>query len=578
MKTLGSIAGYELKKLLGSTGPTETYQARGPRAGGTRAVAFKLLRLERLPAELRGAAAARFLEAGRRAAAAAVGGMARVIEVSQDPALPFVASELVPGIDLAYLVRLARKRNPTACGLEPSLAGALAAQVARILTSAHESTPPLHHLGLGPSSVRVTPMAGVMVVGFGLGASLRGVGEQRISGWYFLPPELLTVDASVGGDGSGEAADVYSLGALLYFLLAGKPPLEADSLTQLVERSWEPLPVLPGVPAELNRAMQTLMNPEPAKRLASAREAAEMLSVGTASPQERHQHIASALRGLGISERPPKTATSEKPAENRDAPPPADSPTASNPTKRKQRMVARAGRPGIGPWRSRALMTGGALAAFGIAAWAVTAYRESREQARREIGPAAIVPSPAEDPMGKGSSRDGGLLAGNAEMNPTIEVYSPEFKSLPSRVPNHLFLDTNPAQADVWVDGVLRGKTPVDLVVGPGSHRAVLIKAGYRILRAVFDTTEGEYARRTLQRAGAPTIGDAFLSVECPTEGKYPIVLDDEETGLLCPVSRLPVTSGKHSVGIFVPIRKANVTVEVKAPPGRQLTRVLLKE
>ena len=98
------------------------------------------------------------------------------------------------------------------------------------------------------------------------------------------------------------------------------------------------------------------------------------------------------------------------------------------------------------------------------------------------------------------------------------------------------------------------------------------------MLRAVFDTTRGEYARRGLQRAGFANFGDAILDVQCAGANKYPVVLDDEETGLLCPVSRLPVVSGKHHVGIFVPARKTVMAVEVTIPPGREPKRALLKE
>jgi hypothetical protein len=106
----------------------------------------------------------------------------------------------------------------------------------------------------------------------------------------------------------------------------------------------------------------------------------------------------------------------------------------------------------------------------------------------------------------------------------------------------------------------------------------VVIKPGYRMLRAVFDTTQGEFARRALQRAGFPNFGDGFLDVQCASDNKYPVVLDDEETGLLCPVSMLPVASGKHSVGIFIPGKRANLTVEVVVQSGRQPKRVTFKE
>jgi hypothetical protein len=172
---------------------------------------------------------------------------------------------------------------------------------------------------------------------------------------------------------------------------------------------------------------------------------------------------------------------------------------------------------------------------------------------------------------------DGGAR-GNPQAQPSDRVYLPGPKQKLPRVPGHLFLATNPDQADVWVDGELRGKTPVDLVIGRAGHRVVVIKAGHHMLRAVYDTTEGEYVRKDLQRVAAPTVGDAFLDVECPEANRYPVFLDDEETGLLCPVAKLPVTSGKHSVGIFVPSKRTVVAVEVVARRGGQPVRVTLKD
>jgi hypothetical protein len=145
-------------------------------------------------------------------------------------------------------------------------------------------------------------------------------------------------------------------------------------------------------------------------------------------------------------------------------------------------------------------------------------------------------------------------------------------------VPGHLFVDTSPSQAAVWIDGTLRGQAPVDLEVGPGVHRMVAIKAGYRMWLAVYDTSQGEFARREFQPASPPVVGDAFLDVRCPVPDRYPIILDDEETGVLCPIERLPVVSGKHTVGIFVPARRTNITSSVVATRGRQPLRVDLRD
>jgi serine/threonine protein kinase len=587
---LASIAGHEIKGLLGTAGLTETYRARGGRGAGTRSVAIKLLRLERLPAEARGLATARFLAAGRSAMAAMVGGTGRVIEVGEDAAGPFIVSELVPGIDLTNLLKLARKRGAKAPGLEPTLAAAICAQVARVLTSAHESTPPLHHLGLGPNCVRVTPVAGVMVVDFGVAAALRGLGEQKISSWYFLPPELLAADAAEGFEGSGQAADVYSLGALLYFLLAGRPPVEAESLTRLLDRVWEPLPVLPGVPDYLARAIRRLTAPEPEKRPVSAREAAELLSEGMASPQERHQHIATSLRRLGIEERAKKSAgpsepspaepSARGPAVPESAPAPA-APSSPAPARREEAPVQRSAR--RSQWRWRLTLAGAGI--LGLAAgWAILAALrhpdggeaggasgETRAQARA-APPVAI----SHEEIPASYHADGGASA--IPSSPDNVVYRPMPKHKLPRVPEHLDIDTTPTGADIWVDGVLRGKTPANVVIGRGGHRVVLLKEGFRMDRAVYNGDEGEWIRIPLMAVDRLPRGEGVVGVRCRGTARYPILVDGEETGLLCPAGAVPVIPGKHKIAVFVPVRRGVVETDVEVPPGRRPVSVTLSD
>jgi hypothetical protein len=169
-------------------------------------------------------------------------------------------------------------------------------------------------------------------------------------------------------------------------------------------------------------------------------------------------------------------------------------------------------------------------------------------------------------------------VAANPEIPLPTHGYLPDPGHPPARVPGHLFLDTSPTGAEVWIDGIWRGRTPVDLATGPGGHRMVAVKSGFLSWRAVYDTTQGTFARTELQSASPPRTGDAFLDVECRGANHLPVVLDDDETGFLCPASRVPVTSGRHSVGILVPSRRAKVTVEIDVPAGPQPRRVVLDD
>jgi hypothetical protein len=146
----------------------------------------------------------------------------------------------------------------------------------------------------------------------------------------------------------------------------------------------------------------------------------------------------------------------------------------------------------------------------------------------------------------------------------------------PTRVPNHLFVDTQPHGASVWVDGVWKGKTPLDLLAGAGGKELVLVAAGHHFFRESFDAREGTIIRRALDPVVGPVRGDAFLNVVCRTEGKYPVFIDEVETGLLCPASHVPVAAGTHRVGVFVPAERKLVAVQIAAPAGPQPLEVKL--
>jgi hypothetical protein len=65
-----------------------------------------------------------------------------------------------------------------------------------------------------------------------------------------------------------------------------------------------------------------------------------------------------------------------------------------------------------------------------------------------------------------------------------------------------------------------------------------------------------------------PTRGNGFLDVACWNIGKFPILIDDEETGLLCPAKLVPTKPGKHLVGIFVPSERRTIVVEATVEAG----------
>jgi len=56
------------------------------------------------------------------------------------------------------------------------------------------------------------------------------------------------------------------------------------------------------------------------------------------------------------------------------------------------------------------------------------------------------------------------------------------------------------------------------------------------------------------------------------------LLLDEEDTGLLCPTKMLPTTAGKHLVGIFVPRERRTLSVETTVEIGSKPAVVTFSE
>jgi hypothetical protein len=97
------------------------------------------------------------------------------------------------------------------------------------------------------------------------------------------------------------------------------------------------------------------------------------------------------------------------------------------------------------------------------------------------------------------------------------------------------------------------------------------------MFRDVFDTSNGIIIRRTLPEIPPPVRGSGFVEISCRTADRFPILLDDEETGLLCP-ARLPTSGGKHTVGIFVPPERRTVAVETTVGVGSSPAKVVFSQ
>ena len=576
---------YIVEGLLGPGGVTETYLAHlAPDACGASAkemagklFALKLLRADRIAESSYAKIAQRFLAVGRQLRDFHRPGFGKVIDLSEDPAATFIVTEHVAGCDLARVVEQGRAVGTGGAGVDPVLAGLIGSEIARVLQVGHAAKPILCHLGLAPQNVMVTEAGEVVLLDSGIASALRAITEQPAERWSFVAPELQGVDCEIAAldDRQGVAADLYSLGALVHFLVTGQAPAVASPHAHPVPRKRITLPDIPGVSSNLGAALRTLLSREPEDRPSAAAVLVEWLASGVDTARDRQQRIAEGLRAMETGTLPARVLPrAAHPLDERE-PPPVKTPGLVG-VKAEVALVAKQSALAAG-LRRRGIFAGVAVALvatvavlFALGQWPGLKRTSSvpnqvgvRTQSA-EMQPSA--PKPRVDP----AAAERGEEPHAAE--PTLG------ESVLSRIAGHLIAETVPPGAMVWVDGVLQGKTFADIVVGEGGHRIVLVAAGHRMFRDVVDTGQGAIVRRTLAPIEPPTRGNGFIAVDCRTIGKLPILLDDEETGLLCPTKMLPTTAGKHIVGIFVPRERRTMSVETTVEIGSKPAVVTFSE
>ena len=274
---LGPQGRYRLVRRIATGGMGEVWQADDTVLG--RRVALKLL-VEELAADDR--ATRRFVREARATARLAHPNVARVFDFGSDGGAPFLVMELLEGETLA--ARLAS--GP----LGPAEAARVTAAVADALEAAHRLG--IVHRDVKPSNVMLTRDGEVKVLDFGIAAAADETHSTTGSGLYatvaYVSPER------VAGEPATPASDVYSLGAVLYELLCGRPPFSGQS-PALVARAHlhdQPVPVrqlAPWVPARLAEACQAALAKDPARRPSSAASLAIRLRAAvaaTATPEE----------------------------------------------------------------------------------------------------------------------------------------------------------------------------------------------------------------------------------------------------------------------------------------------------
>jgi hypothetical protein len=140
-------------------------------------------------------------------------------------------------------------------------------QVCEAITYAHGNL--IVHRDLKPGNILVTTDGQARLIDFGVAKPLDLDERETQTAPRMLTPAYASPEQILGRP-VGTAADVYSLGATLYHLLAGRPPFDGVAPSEIGTREAVPLHAIrKGLPRDLANIVARAMRPDPAERYAS---------------------------------------------------------------------------------------------------------------------------------------------------------------------------------------------------------------------------------------------------------------------------------------------------------------------
>lgn len=256
---------YEIREIIGVGGMAFVYKAYD--TIDDRIVAIKILKDEYLANE---EFTRRFKNESKAIAILSHPNIVKVYDVSFGERLQYIVMEYIDGITLKEYIEQQKD-------IKWKEAVHFTVQILRALQHAHDKG--IVHRDIKPQNIMLLPDGTIKVTDFGIARFARSdirsanFADKAIGSVHYISPE------QARGEITDEKADIYSVGVMLYEMLTGRLPFEADNavsiaIMQMQAEAVKPRDINPDIPEGLEEITVKAMQKEPAKRYQSA---AEML-------------------------------------------------------------------------------------------------------------------------------------------------------------------------------------------------------------------------------------------------------------------------------------------------------------
>jgi serine/threonine-protein kinase len=543
------IAGrYKLVESLGTGAMGQVFIAENLGIG--RRVAVKMLKPELLADAL---FRRRFQREAEAIGAIEHRNVARFLDlVVGDPT--FLVMEYVPGPTLSAVIKAEQR-------LQPARAVSIARRLCWGLDAAHAAG--VIHRDIKPANVILAPDPEMgeepKLIDFGLAKVATPNPEDDLtrSGQVVGTPHYMSPEQVANRDVSARS-DVYSLAAVLFHLVAGRPPFTGDDMQILYQQVHEVAPPVrrfaPEVPVEIEAVLARALDKDPGRRFASMRELARVLVV----PEQRKS-------SGSFASGPPEVTERVRPTAPRSAG--VRAPwllAAALVGAGASAGVVRVLRP-VQPASPTVLMIGSSPAGAAVEVDGV------RQSTTTPLAVAGLAPGMHRVKVSHGPASLERQIRVEPAQRQIVELTLP-----PSSHP--LQVTTAPEEANVFLDGRLVGVTPASIeVIDDDFHELRLERLGFDTAVVPIKPENRDPLLSVQLQPATQSRGTLMVSSNSPAQ----VWLDGVFTGLTTPTIGIDLNAGPHLVELrdsaggrsaprsFIVRHGETVRLDLIAPGGR---------